>query len=125
MRIPPVTEFLIQAKILIPNIKTTDISDLPINNRQFPVIPEIDAQIDEWDPGRKKGRHFPTSNNKRPEKFAAEQHPRPHIIIKQPHLYAFSCFLRQQFNQFMAETVIPENIIYKMNTVFCIPDVFK
>src|SRR5687768_16346102 len=56
--IAPIPKFLIQAKILIAYIKSTNISNFSVNNTKFAMVSIVNSEIHQSKLGRKENLHF-------------------------------------------------------------------
>src|SRR5690625_4441867 len=107
---PTKYKFMIITKIFIANNKTTNITNLPINNVQFTVISEVNFEVNFRYFGWKKCPHMNACFSKTFNELFTQK-SRPHIIIQDTYFDTFLCLFYENIRNGVSQLVTAHNVI--------------
>lgn len=116
MRVPPEAQLRVFAEIFVPDVDASDEPDLPVDDDNLPMVPEVDALVEEGDARSKEALHLHASVQQLlhigvPELHAADS------VVNDSDLDAFGGFAEQHRLELAADLVMADRIIVEMNVM--------
>ena len=128
MSVSPVAELFIESEVFVADIVSADVADFAVNDGDFPVIPVVETQREEFADGdqlrRQEGTFcgacFAQQLSGLSRKLAA-----PELIVQYPDLNALPGFLGEGVDKLLADPVVFQNIEFYVDARLRGPEVVE